>query len=151
MDGKDNDVKINLNAALVGAALMTVSLGAPAQPPNAPFAGQAKVTCAQALKQVPKDEPELAPLARSFDAEAAKLKKSPKDAKVKKAYVDAAVKYEKKIYTGPVKLSPAIKYRASLALCRLVLAVDPKNAECTKDQGQIIEIYTNSLHMPVPQ
>ena len=90
-------------------------------------------------------------LAKSFDAEAARLKKLPKDAKVKKAYVDAGIKYEQKTYVGPNKLSPAVKYRATLALCRMVLAVDPKNPTCKKDMDQIVEIYTNSLHRPIPQ
>jgi hypothetical protein len=144
-------VKPILNAALVAAALLAVPMGVMAQPPNAPFAGQAKMTCGQALKEVPKDDTELAPLAKSFDADAARLKKSPKDAKVKKAYVDSAVKYEQKIYVGANKLSPTVKYRSTLALCRVVLAVDPKNPTCKKDMGQIVDIYTNSMHVPIPQ
>ena len=76
----------NLNAALLGAALMALPLCVVAQggPPNAPFAGQAKMTCAQALKEAPKNSAELIPLAKEFDLEAAKLKKTPKDAKVKR-------------------------------------------------------------------
>ena len=138
-----------LHAALIGAALLTISAGAFAQPPNAPFAGAAKMTCAEALKEAGKSGPPLAPLAKSFDAEAAKLKKSPKDAKVKKAYVDSAIKYEQAVYLGATKLSPSIKYRASLALCRAVLAVDPKNAQCKKDEDQIVAIY-KQMGRPVP-
>jgi hypothetical protein len=139
-----------LNAAVVGAGLLTFAIGALAQPPNAPFAGAAKMTCAQALKQVPKDDPDLAPLAKTFDAEAAKHKKSPKDARVKTAYVDSGVKYEQRIVRGVSKLNPAVKYRAGLALCRLVLAVDPKNAACKKDMAEILDIY-KSMGRPVPQ
>jgi hypothetical protein len=139
-----------MHAALLGAALLTVSLGAFAQPPNAPFAGAAKMTCAEALKEAGKYGAPLTPLAKAFDAEAARLKKSPKDAKVKKAYVDSGVKYEQAVYLGVNKLSPSIKYRATLALCRMVLAVDPKNAQCKKDEDQIIAIY-KQMGRPVPE
>ena len=117
-----------LKAAIVGAALLALPAAILAQPPNAPFAAQAKMTCAQALVAAPKEDPGLAPLAKTFDAAAAKLKKSPKDAKAKKAYVESGAKYEQTIVNGAVKLSPPMKYRAGLALCRMVLAVDPKNA-----------------------
>ncbi len=151
LNGKESDVKRILNAAIAGAALSLVSLGALAQGPGmAPFAGQAKMTCAQALGQAGKEDPELGKMAKSFDAEAAKLKKSPKDAKVKKAYVDTGMKYEQRIVRGANKLNPAIKYRAGLALCRLVLAVDPKNPECKKDMAEIVDIY-KSMGRPVPQ
>ena len=48
------------------------------------------------------------------------------------------------------KLGPAIKYRAGLQLCRLVLKVDPKNGPCTKDQSDIVTIY-KGMGRPVPQ
>ncbi len=141
-------MKRMLNAVLAGAALSFLSLGALAQ---GPFAAQANMTCAQALSQASKDDPELAKMAKSFDADAAKLKKSPKDAKVKKAYVEDGVKYEQKIVRGANKLGPAIKYRAGLALCRLVLKVDPKNPECVKDKALIEHIYKDNLNRPIPQ
>ena len=146
-------MKRTLNAIVAGAALLAFALGVAAhggQPPNAPFAGQAKMTCAQALKETPKNSPELTQLAKAFDAEAAKIKKSPKDARVKKAYVDAGVKYEQKIVRGTTKLSSPVKYRAGLALCRLVLAVDPKNPECKRDMDEIVGIY-KSMNKPVPE
>jgi hypothetical protein len=143
-------VKRMLNAAIIAAALLAVPLGVMGQPPNAPFAAQAKMTCAQALKEIPKDDPVLATLAKSVDAEGARLKKSPKDARVKKAYVDTAIKYEQKIYLGQSKLSPVIKYRATLALCRMVLAVDPKNTTCKNDMDQIVQIY-RGMNKPIPQ
>ena len=146
---------MNLNftriAALAGAVLITLPLGVLAQgPPNAHFAGAAKMSCAQALKDAPKNDTELAGMAKTFDAEAARLKKSPKDAKVKKAYTDAGVKYEQRIVRGGNKLSPPVKYRAGLALCRMVLAVDPKNPECKRDMAEIIDIY-KSMSRPIPQ
>jgi len=144
-------LKSILNAAIAGATLSLLSLGALAQgPPNAPFAGQANMTCAKALSEAPKMDTELAVMAKSFDAAAAKLKKSPKDAKVKKAYVDDGTKYEQKIVHGANKLGPAIKYRAGLALCRLVLAVDSKNAPCAKDKSEIESIY-KQMGRPIPQ
>ena len=151
LNRKDSDVKRTLNAAIVGTVLSILPFGALAQGPVvAPFAAQAKMTCAQALSQVSKDDPELAKMAKGFDAEGVRLKKSPRDLKVKKAYVDSGVKYEQKIVRGANKLNPAVKYRAGLALCRLVLAVDPKNIECKKDMGEIVGIYKN-MGRPVPQ
>ena len=130
------------SAAIAGAALAIIPFGALAQGPAvAPFAAQAKMTCAQALGQVARDETELGKLAKTFDADAAKLKKSPKDAKVKKSYVEDGVKFEQKVVHGAKKLNPAIKYRAGLALCRMVLAVDPKNVESKKDMDEIVGIY----------
>jgi hypothetical protein len=140
-----------LGQIVIVAALLGISSGVLAQgPPNAPFAAQAKMTCAQALKQAPKDDPDLTPLAKSFDADAAKLKKSPKDAKAKKAYVEAGAKYEQRIVRGVSKLNPTVKYRAGLAICRMVLAVDPKNPECKKDESEILDIY-KSMGRPVPK
>jgi hypothetical protein len=138
------------SVALVAAALLALPFAAIAQPPNAPFAGAARMTCAQALKQAPKDEPHLAPMAKAFDAEAARLKKSPKDPKVKRAYADAGARYAHEIMQGREKLTPPIQYRAALALCRMVLAVDPKNAECQRDESQILDVY-KSMGRPIPQ
>jgi hypothetical protein len=143
-------MKISLNTLVLGTVLLAALPGALAQPPNAPFAGQAKMTCAQALKEAPKDDPQLAALAKTFDADTAKLKKSPKDAKVKKAYVDDGAKYAHQVIYGDSKLSPAVKYRAGLALCRLVLKVDPKNPDCMKSQNEIESIY-KQMGRPIPQ
>ena len=57
--------------------------------------------------------------------------------------------HEQKIVRAPNKLNSPIKYRAGLALCRMVLAVDPKNPECKKDMDDIVSIY-KSMNRPVP-
>ena len=64
--------------------------------------------------------------------------------------MDAGAKYEQKIVRGANKLSSPVKYRAGLALCRMVLAVDPKNAECKKDKDEIETIY-KQMSRPVPE
>lgn len=149
--GKERDVKRILNAAIAGAVLSVLAMGAQAQPPGgAPFAGMAKMTCAEALAKISRDNSDIGKLAKSFDADAAKLKKSPKDAKVKKAYVESGVNLEQKIYNGAGKLSSPIRYRASLALCRMVLTVDPKNTVCKMNMDKIVEIY-KGMHMEVPK
>ncbi|HLJ56837.1 MAG TPA: hypothetical protein VKT77_17490 [Chthonomonadaceae bacterium] len=116
----------------------------------APFSAQTKMTCAMALSQVPIYDKDLTKMAKDYNAQQAKLKKSPKDAKVKKEYVDNAVKFEQRIYIGANKLKPAVKYRAALALCREVLKVDPKNEQCRKDMDQMVAIY-KQMNRPVPQ
>lgn len=108
------------------------------------------MTSTQALQEAPKDDTDLAPLAKSFNGDATRLKKAPKDAKVKKAYVDSGVKYEQKIVRSSNKLSPAVKYRAGLALCRLILAADPKNPVAKKDMDEIVTIY-KSMGRPIPK
>ncbi len=152
-------MRTSLKPAVAAVALLAFPMVILAQGPQrapfaggggAPFAAQAKMTCAQALKDVSKNDAGLSALAKPFNASAAKLKKSPKDAKVKKVYVDAAIKYEQAIYLGPSKLSPPIKYRAALALCRLVLAVEPKNAQAKADEDQMVGIY-KQMGRPVPQ
>lgn len=151
MSRKDTDLKLTLNAALVGTILLLTPLFTLAQTaPNAPFAGAAKMTCAQALAKVAKDDPALGKLAKAFAEEGAKLKKAPKDAKAKKAYVAAGVMYEQKIVRLPNKLSSPVKYRAGLGLCRQVLAVDPKNPECRRDMDEIVGIYKN-MGMAIPE
>lgn len=126
-------------------ALLALPLGAQAQPPAGgapPFAGKKSMTTEEALKQAPKDDPDLAPLAKAFDAAAAKLKKEPKKPEVKKAYVDAGYKYAHTLMTLPQgKLTPPVQYRAALALYRKVLAVDPKHAPSLAEKKQIDDIY----------
>ena len=121
------------------AVLLTFSCCAQAQTP--PFAGAAKMTCDDALKQAPKDDTSLAPLDKTFREAAVKQRKSPKDAKVKKTFVDAANKYADKAIGNDSKLNPAVKYRAVLALNRMTLAVDPKNQHALDQKKQIEDIY----------
>jgi tetratricopeptide (TPR) repeat protein len=109
-----------------------------------PFAGQKPMTCAEALKQAPKDDPELAPVAKALGDYEAKLKKTPKAVPAKKAVVDAAFKYGDMLMHLPQgKLSPRIQYRAALALFRRALELDPKHKGSMEEKQAIEDIYRN--------
>ena len=123
------------------ALALALPLGVRAQGGAPPFAGGKKITTDEALKEAPKDDPSLAPLDKAFYAAAAALKKSPKDAKVKKAYVDATFKYGQACEYNAAKLSNPVKYRAALALYRKALAVDPKHAPSLLEKKKIDDIY----------
>ena len=102
------------------------------------------MTTEEALKQAPKDDPDLAPLAKTFDAAAVKLKKTPKDEKIKKAYVDAGYTYAHALMTiDRGKMRPAVQYRAALALYRKVLAVNPKHQASLDEKKSIDDIYAS--------
>ena len=97
---KDWDVFIKigiLKLVLVTATLGLSLSGVLAQPPNAPFAGGPKLTVEQSLKEAPKADKSLLPLDKAFYAAEAKLKKSPKDAKVKNLAQDIISAQEKEI------------------------------------------------------
>jgi hypothetical protein len=130
-----------LGLAMVALAL-ALPLGVQAQGGAPPFAGAKSMTTDAALKQAPKDDPGLAPLDKAFYAAAAALKKSPKDAKVKKAYVETAFKYGKTCEDNASgKLSRPVQYRAALALYRKALAVDPKHKPSLDEKQKIDDIY----------
>jgi tetratricopeptide (TPR) repeat protein len=117
---------------------------------GAPFAGASKMTLADALKQAPKLDPSLVPLDKALDAAATKLKKSPKDAAARKAYVEAAYKYGKAAEdNNNSKLTPPVQYRAALALYNKALAVDPKHAPSLLEKQKIVDVY-KSMGRPVP-
>lgn len=111
----------------------------PAAPGHPPAAKP--MTCEDALKQAPKDDPGLAPMDKAFKDVEAQLKKTPKDEKVKKNYVEQAYKYGHTVMVGRDKLRPAIQYRASLALFRKALAVDPKHKASLNEKKMIEDIY----------
>jgi hypothetical protein len=135
------------------AAVLASPLGAQAQgqggAPVAPYAGGKQMTTEEALKQAPKVDPSLVPLDKKFSAAAADLKKNPKDTKVKKAYVDAAYNYGHAAMMHGQQ-SPKVMYRASLALYRKALAVDPKHKPSLDDKNTIESIY-KSMGMPIPK
>ena len=110
----------------------------------------AAMTCAEALKRVPIDDASLMPLAQAFDVDAARLKKAPNDAHAKRAYVTDGEKYLHQVVFGRNKVSPALKYRAALELCALILQKDPTNAESKRVRTQIEGIY-RGMERPVPQ
>lgn len=119
-----------------------VALRAEAQGGAPPFAGK-KITCDEALKQAPIDDKELVPLAKTLAGTEEKLKKSPKDAAVQKAYVDAAFKYGDALMHLPQgKLTPPVQYRAALALFRKALAVNPKHQGSLAEKKSIEDIYS---------
>lgn len=146
-------------------ALLTFALSANAQqkpsaPPKgkapnsgaatAPFAGKApKMTVEQALQQAVKADPALEPLEKTFKAAEANLKKKPKDAKVKKAYVEACYQYGRQAMASGNK-QPRVLYRAALALYRRALKVDPKHAPSLNDKQVIEDIY-KTMPGGVPQ
>src|SRR5262249_4020166 len=133
-------------------ATVAVALAAPLGAQQAPFAGGGgkPMTSEEALKVVTKTDASLTPLEKGFNAAQAKLKKSPKDAKVKTAYVDATYKYGHAVMMDRGKLPPRIQYRAALALYRKALAVDPKHKPSLEDKKLIEDIY-KQMGMPIPQ
>ncbi|MCW3054145.1 MAG: hypothetical protein JWN14_3315 [Chthonomonadales bacterium] len=135
-----------MKTRILGLAAVALALALPlsvqAQGGAPPFAGGKPMTTEAALKEAPKDDPTLAPLEKAFTAAAAALKKSPKDAKVKKAYVEAAYKYGKTAEDNANnKLSRPVQYRAALALYRKALAVDPKHKPSLDEKQKIDDIY----------
>ena len=128
--------KLTLVAIAMTVPAITLAQGNPA----APFAGGKTVTLAEAVKLAPQQDKSLAPLAKAADAAEAKLKKLPKDAVVKKAYVEAAFNFGKGAEYSSV-LGAKVKYRAALAMYRKALAVDPKHEPSLKEKKQIDDIY----------
>jgi|GEM_PF-2461820 len=128
-----------LIALITAPVLAPVAAGAQGGAP--PFAGK-KITCEDALKQAPKDDPDLVPLAKSLADADAKLKKSPKNPAAQKVYVDSAFKYgDALMHLAQGKLTPPVQYRAALALFRKALAVDPKHKGSLSEKQAIDDIY----------
>ena len=122
-------IPMNKSVALFAMLLIPavpVCASAQAKPGAPPFAAKKSMTCEEALKQAPKDDADLAPLAKGLTDASAKLKKSPKNAAVKKAYVDSAFKYGDALMHLPSgRLTPPVQYRAAFGLFGNALAVDP--------------------------
>lgn len=72
-----------------------------------------------------------------------------KNAKTKKTYVDATVRFGTASMTSPV-LDRKVKYKNALALYREALKLDPKNAEAKNNSEMIISIY-KSMGRPIPK
>ena len=112
--------------------------------------GSAKpMTLAEAAAEAPKDDKSLAPLAAAYTKADSEMKKAPKDASAKKAFVEAAYNYGHAAEISDA-LGPRVKYRSALYLYRKALAVDPQHAPSLKEKEQIEQIYAG---MPggVPQ
>jgi tetratricopeptide (TPR) repeat protein len=143
-------MRLFLRSCGVALALCFLALQITALAQGAPFAGAAKMTLAEALKQAPKLDPALVPLDKAFNAAEARLKKSPKDAAAKKAYVEAAYKYGKAAEdNNNSKLPPPVQYRAALALYNKALKVDPKHQPSLTEKQKIVDVY-KSMGRPVP-
>jgi hypothetical protein len=97
-------------------------------------------TLAEAAAQAPKDDKSLAPLAAAYAKAEAGLKKAPKDAGAKKAFVEAAYTYGHAAEYSDT-LGPRVKYRSALYLYRKALGVDPQHAPSLKEKEQIEQIY----------
>jgi tetratricopeptide (TPR) repeat protein len=137
-------MKKNVWQGVLVAMAFVLPLGALAQgkPPimQPPFAKGPKLTTEQALKEAPKTDPSLKDLDKAFKDAEGKLKKKPKDAKLKKAYVEACYKYGHQAMLNGNK-SPKVLYRAALALFRRGLKVDPKHQPSLDDKKTIEDIY----------
>jgi len=139
---------ITMNKSIVLFALLVMPaipacLMAQSKPGGPPFAGKKSMTCEEALVQAPKDDADLVPLAKNLGDAGSKLKKSPKNAAVQKAYVESAFKYGDTLMHLPQgKLTPPVQYRAALALFRKALAVDPKHKGSLAEKKAIDDIYS---------
>ena len=143
-------MKLRFVSCCAAMALCLLPLHIAAQAQGAPFAGAAKMTLAEALKQAPKLDPSLVPLEKAFNVADAKLKKSPKDPAAKKAYVEAAYKYGKAAEdNNNSKLPPPVQYRAALAMYNKALKVDPKHQPSVTEKQKIVDVY-KSMGRPIP-
>jgi hypothetical protein len=102
-----------------------------------------------AQKADPNDAKQLKALEKSYVASKAAYKKKPKDAKLKKAYVAATVKYGHESMMS-TSLDRSLKYRQALRLYREALKLDPENPVAKPESELIIRIY-KSLGKPVPK
>ena len=83
----------------------------------------------------------LKKLEATYTATKASYDKNPKDAKLKKKYVDATYAVGLgRMYS--VSLPPRLKYTSALTAFREVLKADPKHGGAKKDYKMIADIYT---------
>lgn len=99
-----------------------------------------KPSLAQALAEVPKDDPSLKPLDTAYKSAAAALQASPTSSVLMKQFTNAAYAYGSKIEYGS-SLGTVVRYRASLYVYQAALKVNPNDAKCKKEADQIIAIY----------
>lgn len=96
-----------------------------------------------------KELAELAKIEKAQQAAKAAYLKSPKDAKKKKAYVDATLVLANNTQAS-IALSSKDKYPKALRLFREAIKVDPKNKEAIQGRDTIESIY-KSLGRPIPK
>ncbi len=129
-------VTVILLVAFVTAAFAQTSTG-----------GQKSVKEAQAATQQVSDA-KLKLLESAYKSAKADFEKKPKDAKIKKSYVNATFAVGMgRMYS--VSLPPRAKYTTALEAFRETLKVDPKHKEAKANYDMIAKIYRD-MHRPVP-
>jgi Tfp pilus assembly protein PilF len=94
------------------------------------------------------EKKQIAILLKKHAAAKTAFTKKPKDAKVKKAYVDANVALGLQ-YTYAGSVDRKEKYKLALKYLREALKHDPQNKEAKPMHDQIVNIY-KSMGRPVP-
>ena len=115
-----------------------------------PAPGGTKITVEEALAGVPKSDPKYKDFAKRLAEAEATLKEKPDDADAKKAFVEVAYEYGHDVMAGTNELTPAVKYRAALALYRRALKVDAAHQPSLDDLKSIEDVYTQ-MGRPIPQ
>lgn len=90
----------------------------------------------------------IAKLQKNHAAVKAAFKKNPKDAKLKKKYVDSNVALGMQ-YTYAGTVDRKQKYRIALGFFNEALKYDPKNKDASETKAVIVSIY-KSMGRPVP-
>lgn len=136
-----------MNRVLAAAMVMAALTSLPAIAQNAPFAGQKPPFAGGNPNAKDPDVEKLLAAAQKLEKQA---KAKPKDAKLQKqtgeAYCQAG---HTMMYSQ--KLGSKVKYPGALKLFRTALKFDPKNAKAAEEKKTIEDIYTNSLHRPIPK
>jgi tetratricopeptide (TPR) repeat protein len=96
-----------------------------------------------------KEKAELARIEKLQQAAKAKYLKKPKDAKLKKDYINLTLVLANNTQAS-VALTSKEKYPKALRLYREILKIDPKNKEALENKNRIEMIY-KSLGRPVPK
>lgn len=92
---------------------------------------------------------QLARLEKDMNSAKADYDKAATDAKAKKKYVDATVKYATATMLSNA-LDAKVKYREALRLYREALKVDPSNTEAGQNKELIEGIY-KQMGRPIPE
>lgn len=111
--------------------------------PMAPFAGQADSGNAEEQLK------ELETLKEKHKDAKDAFQKAPKDAKVKEAYIAAAMALANNTVNNP-GLPSKEKYPDALRLYREVIELDPENKEAVEWRDTIIGIY-KQMNLPIPE
>jgi len=94
------------------------------------------------------EKEKLLKMEKAYKSAKAAYLKSPKNPKLKAAYVDATVKFGTGTMLSPT-LGPKDKYPKALKLYREALKIDPKNKEALQNKKMIEDIY-RQMNRPIP-